>query len=46
MNYLTLLEIADLLAELLDFENVTAGCINASLDEIVGIYQREPFVRV
>ncbi|HEZ7987405.1 MAG TPA: hypothetical protein RWO09_10810 [Ruminococcus sp.] len=44
MNYLTLLEIADLLAELLDFENVTAGCINASLDETVGIYQREPFV--
>ncbi len=44
MNYLTLLEIADLLAELLDFESVTAGCIDASLDKTIGVYQREPFV--
>lgn len=44
MNYLTLVEIADMLAELLDFESVTAGCIDASLEKTVGIYQREPFV--
>ena len=44
MNYFTLLEIADLLAELLDLDSVTAGCIDASLDKTVGVYQREPFV--
>lgn len=44
MNYLTLLEIADLLAELLDFEGITAGCIDASLEKTIGVYQREPFV--
>lgn len=44
MNYLTLLEIADLLAELLDFGSVTSGCIDASLDKTIGVYQREPFV--
>lgn len=44
MNYLTLLEVADLLAVLLDAESVTAGCIDASKTETVGIYQREGFV--
>ncbi len=44
MNYLTLLEIADMLAELLDFEVVTAGCIDASLSETIGVYQRADFV--
>lgn len=44
MNYLTLLEITDLLAELLDFDSVTAGSIDASLDKTIGVYQREPFV--
>lgn len=44
MNYLTLLEIADVLAELLDFEDVTAGCIDAALEQTVGVYQRAPFV--
>lgn len=43
MNYLTLLEITDLLAVLLDFDSVTAGCIDASLDKTIGVYQREPF---
>lgn len=43
MNYLTLLEIADLLAELIDFDSVTSGCIDASLDKTIGVYQREPF---
>lgn len=44
MNYMTLLEIADLLAELLDFDSVTAGCIDAALSETIGVYQREPFI--
>lgn len=44
MNYMTLFEIADLLANLLETENVTADCINASIDETIGVYQREPFV--
>lgn len=43
MNYLTLLEAADLLAELLDLEAVTAGCIDEALDETVGVYRREGF---
>ena len=41
---MTLLEIADLLAELLDFDNVTAGSIVASLEKTIGIYQRDGFV--
>ena len=44
MNYLTLLEVADLLAELLDFEDVTAGAIDAALAETIGVYQRGEFV--
>ena len=44
MNYLTLLEIADMLAENLDFENITAGCIDASLEQTIGVYQRADFV--
>ena len=44
MSYLPLVEIADLLAELLDFDNVTAGSIVASLDKTIGIYQRDRFV--
>ncbi|MDE6784330.1 MAG: minor capsid protein [Ruminococcus sp.] len=41
---ITLLEIADLLAELLETESVTAGCIDASKPETIGVYQREGFV--
>ncbi len=44
MNFLTLLEIADLLAELLDTESVTAGCIDTSYNKTIGVYQREEFV--
>lgn len=44
MNYLTLLEVADLLAVLLETESVTAGCIDASKTETIGVYQREGFV--
>ncbi len=43
MNYLTLLEVADLLAELLNTESVTAGSIDAVKTETIGVYQREPF---
>lgn len=44
MNYLTLLEVADLTAELLDMEDVTAGAIDNALSQTVGVYQREGFV--
>lgn len=41
---ITLLEIADLLAELLETESVTAGCIDASKHETISVYQRDGFV--
>lgn len=41
---ITLLEIADLLAKLLETESVTASCIDASKSETIGVYQREGFV--
>ena len=44
MNYLTLLEIAALVKELLNAEAVTAGTIDASLTETIGVYQRDDFV--
>ena len=44
MNYLTLVEAADMLADILDFEEITAGCIDASLDRTIGVYQRGEFV--
>lgn len=44
MNYLTLLEVADILAELLSFEDITAGTIDGSLSEAIGVYQRGEFV--
>ena len=43
MNYLTLLEVADMLAEALGFEDITAGYIDASLDNTIGVYQRDGF---
>lgn len=44
MNYLTLLEVADLLASLLGFEDITAGTVDGSLSETIGVYQRGEFV--
>lgn len=41
---ITLLEIADLLAKLLEIESVTAGCIDTSKTETIGVYQRDGFV--
>ena len=43
MNYLTLLEVADLLADVISSDDITAGCIDTSLTETIGVYQREPF---
>ncbi len=42
--YLTLLEIADMLAELLELEDITAGTIDNSLSETISVYQRDEFV--
>ncbi len=44
MNYLTLLEIADMLAELLELDDITAGTIDNSLENTIGVYQRGEFV--
>ena len=44
MNYLTLLEIADLLADILVFEDITAGGIDCAHEQTIGVYQREEFV--
>ena len=44
MNYLTLLEIADMFAELLELEDITAGTIDNALENTIGVYQREEFV--
>ena len=44
MNYLTLLEIADMLAELLELEDITAGTIDNALENTIGVYQRDEFV--
>ncbi len=44
MNYLTLFETADTLANILDFEDITAGSIDASHERTIGVYQREDFV--
>ncbi len=44
MNYLTLVEVADVLSASLNFEAVTAGAIDESLSETVGVYQREGLV--
>lgn len=44
MNYLTLLEVADMLADVLDFDDITVGCIDAALEKTIGIYQRDDFM--
>lgn len=44
MNYLTLLEIADMLADILDFGDITAGCIDGALEQTIGVYQRSEFM--
>lgn len=43
MTNLSLVEIADLLAEILDFQDIFAGTCDNSLDQAIGVYQREGF---
>ena len=44
MNYLTMLEIADMLADCLDFENITANSMDDMQEKTIGVYQRDDFV--
>lgn len=41
IEFITLLEIADMLAEKLSFEDVFAGNLDASLENSIGVYLRE-----
>ena len=43
MNYLTMLEIADMLADCLDFENITANSMDDMQEKTIGVYQRADF---
>lgn len=43
MNYLTLLEIVEILSEDLELEEITAGTIDESLMQTIGVYQRAEF---
>lgn len=44
MNYLTLLEIVEMLADILDFGDITAGAVDTALEQTIGVYQRGEFV--
>ena len=43
MNYLILLEIVEILSEDLELEQITAGTIDESLMQTIGVYQRAEF---
>lgn len=43
MNYLTLLEVVEVLSDCLELEDITAGSIVEALDKTMGVYQRAPF---
>lgn len=43
MNYLTLLEVVEILSEDLELEEITAGTIDESLMQTIGVYQRAEF---
>lgn len=43
MNYLTLVEIADMLADVTDIDEITAGTIDNALLQTIGVYQRKEF---
>lgn len=43
MNYLTLLEVVEILSEDLELEEITAGTIDGSLQQTIGVYQRAEF---
>ena len=44
MNYLTMLEIADMFADSLDFGNITANSMDDMQAKTIGVYQRADFV--
>lgn len=37
MNYLTLLEIVEMLADILDFGDITAGAVDTALEQTIGV---------
>lgn len=41
MSFITMLEIADMFAEKLGFDDVYAGAIDASLEKSIGVYPRD-----
>ena len=43
MNYLTLLEVVEILSEDLELEEISAGSIDGSLQQTIGVYQRAEF---
>ena len=43
MNYLTLLEVVEVLSDALELEEITAGTIDESLQQTIGVYQRVGF---
>ena len=43
MNYLTLLEVVEVLSDTLELEDISAGAIDESLQETIGVYQRVGF---
>lgn len=43
MNYLTLLEVVEVLSDALELEEITAGTIDESLQQTIGVYQRAEF---
>lgn len=43
MNYLTLLEVVEILSEDLELEDISTGAIDESLQETIGVYQRAEF---
>ena len=43
MNYLTLLEVVEVLSDALGLEEISAGTIDESLQQTIGVYQRAEF---
>lgn len=43
MNYLTLLEVVEVLSDALQLEEISAGSIDESLQQTIGVYQRFEF---
>lgn len=43
MNYLTLLEVVEILSDALKLEEISAGSIDENLQQTIGVYQRAEF---